>query len=379
MRNGKIIVARLWPGFGGGIESYTPVILGINPEKYETIFIHLTKNSDNPNIFEQKGKKVFYITEKPRLPFFKPFVFSKLASILKNEGVDILHCHKHKSTVYGTITGKLAKVPIILAHVHGMGRSRNFGRRLLNRFILSHVDKILAVGQAVKDDILQHNPSVKPQKVINTGNSIDLDYFSSTVYDKQDTRKKFGIPQNSFVFATAGRLAPTKGQKYLIEAFTQVRKQLNNAELLIVGAGELKEELEQQASEPNCKDYVHFLGLVDNMREFYSSADIFVLPSVAEGLPRTLIEAMATGLLCIASNIGGIPEILNNGRCGLLVPPGDAKALTDAMLKAANMPQQKKSAVISAAKEYIKKEYSHSVMIKRIEKIYDTLVAEKIR
>ena len=75
MRNGKIIIARLWPGFGGGVESYTLVILGINPEKYETIFIHLTKNSDNPNIFEQKGKKVFYITEKLALPFFRPLAF----------------------------------------------------------------------------------------------------------------------------------------------------------------------------------------------------------------------------------------------------------------------------------------------------------------
>src|SRR4030042_318874 len=115
MHNGKIIVARLWPGFGGGIESYTPVILGINPEKYETIFIHLTKNSNNPNIFEQKGKKVFYITEQPHLPLFRPVVFLKLAKILKNEGVDILHCHKHKSTVYGTIAAKKAGVPIILS------------------------------------------------------------------------------------------------------------------------------------------------------------------------------------------------------------------------------------------------------------------------
>jgi glycosyltransferase involved in cell wall biosynthesis len=301
-----------------------------------------------------------------------------LAKILKNENVDILDCHKHKSIVYGTIAGKLAKVPIILAHVHGIGRTRNLRRKLLNRFILPGVDKILAVGQAVKDDILRNNPSIKPEKVINLGNSIDYDYFASPVYDKQSSRQKLGIPQNSFVFAAAGRLAPTKGQEYLIRAFAHVRKQLNNAQLLIAGTGEMKNKLENLVSKLGCSSAVRFLGHVDNMTEFYSMTDVFVLSSVAEGLPRTLIEAIAAGVLCIATSTGGIPEILDNGRFGLLVPPKDTNALAEAMFKAAKMPQQEKSAIISAAKEYIKANYSHGIMIKRIEKIYDILVAEKI-
>ncbi len=378
MRNGKIIIARFWPKFGGNIPSTTPVILGINPKKYETIGIYLTKNSDIPNILEQNGKKIFYVTQKPRLPLFKPGVFLKLAAILKNQSVDILHCHHHKSVVYGTIAGKLAGVPVILAHVHGMSRTRNLRRKLLNCLILPRVDKILAVAQAVKDDILQNNPSVKSEKVINVGNSIDYDYFSSNVYNKQQARRKFGIPQNAFVFATAGRLALTKGQKYLISAFAQVRKRLNDTELLIAGTGELKNELEKLGSELACGSSIHFLGQVDNMLEFYSCADVFVLPSVAEGLPRTLIEAIASGVLCIATDVGGIPEILDNGHCGLIVPPKDTNAFADAMLKAANMPQQEKTAIISAAKERIKREYGHNAMIKRIEKIYGILVAEKI-
>src|SRR4030042_2448664 len=193
MRNGKIIVARFWPKFGGDIPSRTPVILGINPEKYETITIYLTKNSPNPNIFEQKGQKVFYITENSQLPFFKPPVFLKLASILKKERIDILHSHKHKSVIYGTVAGKLAGVPFILAHIHGMGRSRNLRRKLLNRFILTKADRILAVGNAVKEDILKNNPSIKPEKIINLGNSIDYDFFASNIPNKSNARKKFGI------------------------------------------------------------------------------------------------------------------------------------------------------------------------------------------
>jgi glycosyltransferase involved in cell wall biosynthesis len=372
MRNGKIITARLWTRFEGDIPSRTPVILGVNPQKYETICIYLTKNSPNPNIFEQKGKKVFYITKNPELGFFKLKVFFKLAKILKSEYVDILDCHKHKSIVYGTIAGKLAKVPIILAHVHGIGRTRNLKRKLLNYFILRHVNRILAVGQAVKDDILRNNPLIKPEKVINLGNSIDYDKFSKVVKDDTLKKNKFGIEKNAFVFATAGRLAPTKGQKYLISAFAHVRKQLNDAELLIAGTGEMKNKLENLVSKLGCSSAVRFLGHVDNMTEFYSMTDVFVLSSVAEGLPRTLIEAMAAGVLCIATSTGGIPEILDNGSCGLLVPTKDTNALADAMLAAVNIPQCQKETIISSAKKHAKENFSHNVMIKKIEKIYET-------
>lgn len=379
MRNGKIIVARLWPKFGGNIPSVIPVILGINPKKYETIGIYLTKNSDIPNLLEQNGKKIFYVTQKPQLPLFKPAAFFKLAEILKNQGVDILHCHHHISTVYGTIAGKLAKTPVILSHVHGLGRTRNLRRKLINRFILPKIDKILTVGEAVKNDVLQNNPFLPLVKVINISNSIDYDYFASAAYDRQTVRGKFGIPQDCFTFATAGRLAATKGQEYLLGAFAQVRKKNNNAQLLIAGEGELKNELEKQASELDCGSDIRFLGRVDNMPEFYRAIDAFVLPSIAEGLPRTLIEAMASGVFCIAAGVGGIPEILDNGRFGLLAPPKDTNALADAMLAVVNMPQQKKSVIVSAAKEHIKINYSHNCLIKKVEKIYDALAAEKIR
>ncbi|MGA2916034.1 MAG: glycosyltransferase [Sedimentisphaerales bacterium] len=379
MRDGKIIVARLWPKFGGNIPSVIPVILGINPQKYETIGIYLTKNSDIPNLLEQNGKKIFFVTQKPKLPIIRPMAFFKLAQILKNQGVDILHCHHHISTVYGTIAGRLAKTPVILSHVHGLGRTRNIRRKLVNRFILPKIDRILTVSEAVKNDVLQNNTFLPLVKVINLGNSIDYDYFASAVYDKQTVRKKFNVPLDSFVFATAGRLAATKGQEYLLEAFAGVVKKFNNAQLLIAGEGELKNELEKQVSSFGCKANIRFLGQVDNMPEFYRAIDTFVLPSIAEGLPRTLLEAIVSGVFCITSNVGGIPEILDNGRFGLLVPPKDTNALANAMLAAVNMPQQEKSAIISAAKEHIKINYSHNCLIKKVEKIYDALVVEKIR
>ncbi|MDD5134229.1 MAG: glycosyltransferase [Phycisphaerae bacterium] len=378
MQNGKFIIAKLWPRYGEGVPSRTPVILGINPQKYETICIYHTKNSDNPNVFEQNGKKVFYLTRQPSLGLLKFFAIFKLAALLKKQQVDILDCHHHKSVIYGAIAGKLAGVPIIIANVHGLGRTRNLKRKLTNFFIFRYISRILTVGQATKNDVLQNNLSVKSERIINIGNSIDCDHYGSAHFDKKAVRDKFCIPQNAFVFAAAGRLSRTKGQKFLIEAFSQVKKQIPNAELLIAGTGELEDELKKQASELGYEGSVRFPGRVENMTEIYSAIDVFVLPSIAEGLPRSMMEAMAAGVICVASNAGGIPEILDNGKFGFLVAPKDSNDLYRTMLKTADMPSDEKMKIISSAKKHIQDNYSHGVMIKRMEKIYDDLVSEKI-
>lgn len=378
MQNGKYIVARLFSKDEGSVPSRMPVFLGINPEKYEVIFVYNAKDLKRPNIFKEKGKKVLYASSKKNVPSFSPTIIWKLSRLLKAEKVDIVHCHQHKATVYGVLAAKLAGVPVIFAHVHGTGRTRNFGRRLINSIIFRWVSRILTVGEAVKKDVILNNPSVDPGKVTSVGNSIDYDKFSNVTKSDVIRSEKFDIKKDTFVFGTAGRLAETKGQKFLIDAFAQVKKQIPNSLLLFAGTGELKDELEKQATETGLADSVHFLGRIDNMPEFYSAIDVFIMSSIAEGLPRGLMEAMAAGVLCIASNTGGIPEILENGKYGFLVEPQDSKALCLAMLKAANMPNDEKTKMVSAAKEQVRENFCHSAVIKREEKIYDTEIEKRI-
>lgn len=372
MKNGKFIVARMWPYYTGGNKLRLPAILGIKPEKYETIFIYLKNKGTDTNIFAENGKKVYYLSDSKT--FFKPLGLLKLVSILKEEKVDILHCHMHKATVYGAIAAKIAKVPAVLSHVHGLHRTGNLRRKLLNYFILKDVKKILTVGQAVKDDVIRTNYSVNPEKVVNVGNSIPFDFYSEKICDKETARKKFNIPLNSTVFGTAGRLAHNKGHSYLISAFEQIKKTFPNAKLLIAGNGEFKESLEKQILQTSCRDCIHLLGQVNNMREFYSSLDLFVLPSTgSEGLPRVLLEAMASEVLVISTNVGGTSEILDNGRLGQIIPPKDINALAEAMVKSVNMPENQRQKMIIEAKEYVKINFSHPAMIKKIEEIYDIL------
>ena len=375
MDNGKIIIARLWPKYGGDVPSRTPVILGLNPDKYETINIYHTKNSPNPNVFEQNGKKVFYLTEKSSLGLLKFFAVFKLAALLRKQRIDILHCHKHKSIVYGVLAGKLARVTAIIAHIHGMGRTRNRRRKFMNRYVLSQTKKILAVSGAVKNDIIKNNPSINPDNIINIGNSIDYNKFSQITKEPDLKQKMFGFEKESFVFATAGRLTQTKGQVNLIKAFAQVKKDMPNAKLVIAGDGQLRDELENLTNQLGLGQDIYFAGRVEDMLSFYSAIDVFVLPSIAEGLPRSLLEAMACETYCIGSDAGGIPEILDNGKLGKIVPAKNLQALSEAMIKIMQMPEKEKTQILQEVKKYVRENYSHGVVIKKLEKIYNDMAS----
>ncbi len=372
MKNGKIVVARLWHQYKGGVPSRTPVILGINPQKYQTIFIYLMGNSNEPSYFELKGYKTFYISRKNNLRMFNPWTVWKLTGVLKQEKVDILHCHLHKASVYGAIAASVAGVPVVFSHVHGLNRSRSWQRKLINRLVLRKVNKIFAVGESVRKDVLESNPFLSPEKVVSLGNSIDYGRYNQVEISKQQAKEDIGLKADSFVFGTIGRLTLTKGYSYLIEAFAQLKEQIPSAHLIFVGEGRLQNELEQQAAETPYADSIHFLGPRSDITSILKAMDVFVLSSVAEGLPRSLLEAMAAKVPCIGTKVGGIPEILADGEFGYLVSPKDDDALAEAMMKIANISEQEREKLIKKAQQRVADEYSHEIVRKKLEDIYET-------
>lgn len=377
MKEDKITIARLWPKYKGGYESRTSVIMGLDAQRYRTICIYLTKNSKQSNFFDEKGYKTFYVSNRQSLRTFNFLVIWNLAKVLKTEKVDIIHCHKHKSMVYGTIAAMIARTPVIIAHVHGLDRTRNWHRKLTNFFVMKRVNKILTVGEAVRGNVLKSNPRISPGKVYSLGNSIDYSRFANVSTTKESARRRLGLAPDSFVFGTVGRLVPTKGQIYLINAFAKVKQLVPSADLILVGDGRLRKQLGKQAAETLYTDSVHFLGYRDDIPELLKAMDVFVFPSVAEGLGRGLLEAMAAGVPCIGTNVGGVPEILADGKYGLLVPPEDDNALAEAMLRTAAMSQEEKADLTREARQRVTDEYDHQTIIRRLDNLYRNQVAAK--
>jgi glycosyltransferase involved in cell wall biosynthesis len=372
MTEKKITIAQLWSRYDGKAFARPDTILGLDPERFRTICIYLKKSSDKKNFFEERGYKTFYISKKHFFRMFNFWAVWKLAKILKEEQVDIIQCYKHQSTVYGTAAAMIAKTPVIFAHVEGLGRTRNIKRKLVNSFVLKRVNKVLAVADRVKEDVLEHNPVLSRDKVFTLGNSIDFKRFSEVSIPKKQVREEENFPVSSFLFGTIGRLVPTKGQEYLIRAFAKVKREIPNAYLVFIGDGRLQASLKSEAAEINIIDSIRFLGRREDVPRLLKAMDCFVLPSVAEGLPTVILEAMAAGVPCIASAVGGIPEIITNNETGFLVPAKNERALADAMIAVAKKLQRQITDIVNKAKNLVRTSYTHEEIRKKLEYLYET-------
>ena len=165
-----------------------------------------------------------------------------------------------------------------------------------------------------------------------------------------------------------GRLTPVKGQRYLLEAAAKVVRQRPDTLFVFLGDGELLTELTEMASVLGIKDHVKFLGWRPEVADVMSTFDIFVLPSLNEGMGKVLVEAMAMGKPIIASNVGGIPDLVTHGLNGLLVPPADADAMADAIVTLHDDPSKAKK--MAEKGKVIAAGYSVDAMIQKIDRLY---------
>ncbi len=335
------------------------------------MFIFLKGNPGEKNLLREAGYEVLYLSNAKRVGAFRFSALAGLVRILKERRVDLLHCHAHKATVYGTMAAAMAGTPVVLTHVHGLGRTRNLRRKLTNLLLFRRIQRIVCVANSVKEDVLRSNWRLPAEKVIVLENSVDYGRFANVSVSKADAKQMLGLPFDAFVLGTVGRLAPTKGLSYLIEAFSAVRAQRPSAHLVLLGDGPCRAELEQQASAMSCLDSVHFLGRRGGIEQLMRGMDVFVLSSVAEGMPRAILEAMACGVPCIATKVGGIPEIIDGQDVGRLVPPKDKDALAEAMLSLAEAPAKYLMDCTERARERIRTNFSHDVVAKKLENTYE--------
>lgn len=370
LKHKKITLALLWSKCEGNTTSVNDLILGLDKDRFDAMFIFLRRDGAEKEVLRKAGYAVSYLSQARGRNAFRLSILFKLVKILKRHHVDILHCHAHKATVYGTLAAMLAKTPIVLAHIHGLGRSRNIRRKLINLLLLRKIDRVICVANGVRDDVLSNNRYLPAEKVSILENSVDYKRFAEVSVSAADAKQMLGLPPEAFVFGTVGRLAPTKGLSYLIEAFSMVKRQKLSAHLVLLGNGPSRVGLEHQASKTPCRDSIHFLGHRDNIEQLFRGMDAFVLSSVAEGMPRAILEAMAAGVPCICTRVGGIPEIINDESFGLLVQPKDPVALARAMLSMIDESREQRAARIDKARERIREYYSHDVIGQKLGRLY---------
>ncbi len=245
---------------------------------------------------------------------------------------DVIHTHNPFANLYGTLGGKLAGVKKIINTRHGMGNFPfNQRRERIFKLLSYWINAVVFVCLKAQERFETLN-LVAPGKSQVIYNGIDLEKFSNlNVLDYSDVREEIGLSGQDKIIGAVARLDPAKDLANLLNALPFVLQSFKNVHLLLVGSGRLLEDLQQQAIRLKIEKNVHFLGERKDIPRLLTAMDMFVLPSITEGMSLTLIEAAACGKPVIATNVGGSPEVIIDQLTGTIVEPGDPIALADAI------------------------------------------------
>jgi len=290
----------------------------------------------------------------------------KLFRLLRN-GPEVIVSFTPHSNLIGLPVAWFAGVPVRIGTVHGQisGASKLlawFHGRLVN----SRIPRItVCVSEQVKRAVVK-NEHANPDRLIVIENGIDLELFESGEVDSQEIRRELKVASNGILFISVGRLALEKGHSYMLEAFSQVSLSHPNAFLSMVGDGPLRGQLEAQATELMISNRLTFVGLRDDVIDLLKSSDIYVQPSLSEGLSLALLEALAASLPIVATKIPGFVSILDDEKTALLVPPANADKLATAMERLI-MDSGLRHRIAQSGHELVKKRYSVAAMCQAYE------------
>ncbi len=327
----------------GGISPYViPITALLRTAGYPSALIvgKLGKGEgDMSYLAERVGVQPIYVPQLGRdiSPLRDLATVGQLYRLLRREQPTIVHTHTAKAGFAGRLAAKLAGVPLIFHTYHGHVFHSYFGAAktrfyiALERFGAALSTRIIAVSPNLRREIGEVYRIAPPRKVALVVPGYDLSALRDVRRPFGNFRARFGIPAEAPLVGIVGRLVPIKHHALFLSAMAQVARAIPQARFAVVGDGELRAELEAQARALGMAEAVIFTGWQGDLAAIYGALDCLVLCSKNEGLPSAVIEALVTGVPVVATAVGGVVDMLADGR-GALVPPNDARALAEATL-----------------------------------------------
>ena len=301
-----------------------------------------------------------------------PAAFLRLLALLRRERVDLVHTHMDLADYYGAAAARLLGLRLVSTRENADEfRTRRTWKRppflFLEHFAYAAADATVAVSENLVD-FLERAEGLPRHKTVVIRNGIDAGALHGA-RGREEARRRFGLPDGVPVLGTVGRLAAQKGQMDLIEALPAIAARHPRARLLIAGEGPERAALEERIRGLGLQDRAALLGHVDAVPAFLSALDLFVLPSLWEGLPLALLEAMATGLPVVASAAVGITEAIDHGAEGLLFEPRDREALARAVLEVLDDPGRA-ARLGAAARRRVLERHTLAAVAARMDALY---------
>ena len=340
--------------------------LRMDPDRFRNFLCGIKRPEPAGLWLEKKGMEVFFLSKGK----YSPAAVPAMMRLIDAHRIDILHLHGYSSANFGRIAARLKGIPAVV-HEHAIMDILPH-QYLMDFALRGMTDAAVAVSEAVKRFMVRGR-CVPPEKVTIIPNGINLSRFSPA--DPQaimDKRKELKIPEGSPIVGVVTRFREEKGNRYFIECAPHVQKIFPDARFVIVGDGPLRGELESLSQHLGTSESVLFTGFVPDVPLMLSLFDIAVIPSLTEGCPLALMEAMAVGKTIVATRVGGIREIARDGYDALLVPPADPVQLADRivhLLKHRDLTVQ-----LAARAKETGKRYSVENNVRSLEAIYLDLI-----
>ena len=295
----------------------------------------------------------------------------RLRTWLRTERIDVLHAHDFYAGWLGTLAAQFTSVRVIACQRHLRLSDRwvhAFGRRVINR--LAH--RVVVNAEMIRAHVLETG-TAKPTQLVVIRNGLS---FQPDQVDRAAMRatlcRELGLTGAVKLIGSVANLRPVKGHRYLLQAAAQVLRQIPDAHFVLIGAGELRAAIQMQAAELGIGQHLHLLGHRSDAAQLAQGFDLAVLASLHEGLPNTVLEAMAAGVPVVSTAVGGARELIVDNETGFLVPAADAAGLASKIIDVlAN--ETKRARVAARGRAFVTEQFSMRRMVAATEQLYDEL------
>ncbi len=355
----------------GGIETLIlEICKRLDTKKFSPKVCVFEKDGILQNEFERAGIPVHALERKDGLDVTLPI---RLALLLKRIGADIVHTHNHSVWLYGGIAARILSLPL----VHTEHTSPDYNKEKwykIERWLSYITDRITTVSNSV-GKFMEERERIASDKITVIHNGIDTKIYSKYV-DRDVKRKELNLADSDQIIGNIARFFPNKDHACLLKAFKLVVEKIPSAKLLIAGDGPLRNELFELTEKLALTSTVKFLGNRRDIPELLRIFDVFALSSIKEGLPITLLEAMASEVPTVATDVDGNPELVVHNQTGYIVPARDPNSLADKIITLL-MDKEKAKRMGEMGRVRAEEEFSFEKMSAKYDVLYSSMLNGK--
>lgn len=348
---------------GGAEEVVAAIVRRLDPELFEVEAATIEVLGAIGEELTREGRRVTALNlSLKRTSAWR--LIGALRRLLRERRPDILHTHLYHANLYGRLATRGLGVPVVCS-VHSIYSRLKLHRLLLNRLLSPITAAVIAVSPQVWEDIRRYD-GISPERLHLLPNGVDLQALDVPV-SREEAQTRLEV--DGFVVGAVGRLEEEKGHAYLLEALRLLAEELPELVLVLAGEGRRREALRRQAADLGLEGRVRFLGWRRDVPLVLRALDLYVQPSLWEGLSLALLQAMGAGLPVVATQVGGFEQVITSGVNGVLVPPRDAAGLAAAIRELYYAPEAR-ARLAEAARRTVVEHYSQEAMLQRLQDLY---------